>query len=82
MSRPHAAFAITDRATTESFTYVPGDGRSLAALYPDANDEATATVELVTDTLDTGDLPDIDTLEFLGLTIIPEAPAADWDGVA
>lgn len=82
MSTSHTAFAITATHTLESFTYVPGDGPCLAALYPDATAEVTATLELVTDTLDSGYLPDPDTLEFLALTITGEAHAADCGGVA
>lgn len=81
MSTSHTAFAITDTHTDESFTYVPGDGPCLAALYPAAPAEITATLEYVTDTLDTGHLPDIDTLEALALTITPESSDRVCGGV-
>ncbi|SMX83793.1 hypothetical protein BAURA86_01414 [Brevibacterium aurantiacum] len=81
MSTSHTAFAITATHTLESFTYVPGDGLCLAALYPDALAAVTATLEYVTDTLDSGHLPGADTLDYLALTIIPETTTVDCGGV-
>ncbi|AZL05689.1 MULTISPECIES: hypothetical protein [Brevibacterium] len=72
MSTAHTAFNVTDLYTGRSFTYVPGDGPSLAALFPEATDSTTYALETVTDALDAGYLPDTDTLAFLTLVITPE----------
>src|SRR5690625_2264037 len=58
MSTAHTAFNVTDLYTGRSFTYVPGDGPSLAALFPEATDSTTYALETVTDALDAGYLPD------------------------
>ncbi|WP_193072051.1 MULTISPECIES: hypothetical protein [unclassified Brevibacterium] len=81
MSTAHTAFSITDLYTGRSFTYVPGDGASLATLFPEATDNTLYALETVTDVLDAGYLPDTDTLAFLTLVVTPEDDTDEPGGV-